>query len=92
MSIGHTRALVEAALDGKLDEVPLREDQNFGLMVPTAAPDVPKEILDPESTWADKAAYRQKAEELAGRFHENFAQFEGEAPPEVRAAGPKAGR
>jgi phosphoenolpyruvate carboxykinase (ATP) len=92
MSIAHTRALVEAALDGKLDDVPLREDPNFGLMVPTAAPGVPAEILDPESTWADKAAYRQKAEELAGRFHENFKQFEGEAPPEVCAAGPKAGR
>jgi len=92
MSIAHTRALVEAALDGKLEDAPLREDPNFGLMVPTAAPGVPKEILDPESTWADKAAYQQKARELAGRFHENFKQFEGEAPPEVCAAGPKAGR
>jgi phosphoenolpyruvate carboxykinase (ATP) len=92
ISIAHTRALVEAALDGKLDDAPLREDPNFGLMVPTAAPEVPKEILDPESTWADKAAYQQKARELAGRFHENFRQFEGEAPPEVCAAGPKAGR
>lgn len=92
MSIAHTRALVEACVNGKLDDVPLREDPNFGLMVPTAAPEVPVEILDPESTWDDKAAYRQKAEELAGRFHENFTQFEGEAPPEVCAAGPKAGR
>ena len=75
-----------------LYDVPLREDPNFGLMVPTAAPGVPAEILDPESTWADKAAYRQKAAELAGRFHENFRQFEGDAPPEVCAAGPTAGR
>ena len=92
MSIAHTRALVEAALDGKLDEVPLREDLSFGLMVPTSAPGVPPEVLDPESTWADRVAYRRKAEELAGRFHENFQQFEDEAPPEVCAAGPKAGR
>ena len=92
MSIAYTRAMVEAALNGDLDDVPLREDRNFGLMTPTAAPEVPAEILDPEGTWADKAAYQRKAEELAGRFHENFQQFETEAPPEVCAAGPKAGR
>jgi phosphoenolpyruvate carboxykinase (ATP) len=92
ISIAHTRAMIDAALNGKLDGVPLREDRNFGLQTVTSCPEVPSQVLDPESTWADKAAYRRKAEELARRFQENFVQFESEAPPEVRAAGPKAGR
>jgi phosphoenolpyruvate carboxykinase (ATP) len=92
ISIAHTRAIIEAALSGKLQDVPLREDANFGLATPTSCPGVPNEILDPEHTWSDKDAYRSKAEELANRFHENFAQFEAEAPPEVRSAGPKTGR
>jgi phosphoenolpyruvate carboxykinase (ATP) len=92
IAIGHTRAMVNAALAGELDDVPVREDTNFGLRVPTACPGVPSEVLDPESNWSDNAAYRQKALELAGRFHENFQQFEGEAPKEVQEAGPLVGR
>jgi phosphoenolpyruvate carboxykinase (ATP) len=92
ISIGHTRAIVNAALDGRLDNVATREDENFGLLVPTTCPDVPAEVLNPEGTWSDKNAYRDKAMDLAGRFHENFKQFSEEAPPEVQVAGPKVGR
>jgi phosphoenolpyruvate carboxykinase (ATP) len=92
ISIAYTRAIVEAALTGKLDDVPLRDDETFGLRIPTECPGVPSEVLDPESTWSDGSAYRAKAHELAGLFHENFKQFEGEAPEEVVAAGPLVGR
>jgi phosphoenolpyruvate carboxykinase (ATP) len=92
MSIAHTRAMVNAALAGRLDDVPTRVDPNFGLEVPTTCPDVPPEVLDPEQTWSDKGAYQSKARELAGRFHQNFKQFEEDAPPEVVAVGPKVGR
>jgi phosphoenolpyruvate carboxykinase (ATP) len=92
MAIAHTRAMVNAALAGRLDDVPTRVDPNFGLEVPTTCPDVPPEVLDPGQTWSDKGAYQSKARELAGRFHQNFKQFEDEAPPEVAAAGPKVGR
>jgi phosphoenolpyruvate carboxykinase (ATP) len=89
ISIKHTRAMVNAALEGKLDDVPTREDPTFGLQVPTTCPGVPSEVLDPEGSWADKAAYAAKIKDLAERFRENFKQFEDEAPAEVKAAGPK---
>ena len=43
-------------------------------------------------TWADGAAYDAKATQLASEFHANFEQFAEDAPDEVAAAGPKAGR
>lgn len=88
MSLPHTRAMVNAALSRKLDKVPYEKDPIFGLNVPQACPDVPPEILNPRNTWKDKNAYDSKARELANRFHENFAQFEKDVPPEVIKAGP----
>jgi len=92
ISIAYTRAIVDATLTGKLDDVPLREDETFGLRIPTECPGIPSEVLDPQSTWSDGSAYRTKAHELAHLFHENFKQFEGQTPEEVVAAGPVAGR
>jgi phosphoenolpyruvate carboxykinase (ATP) len=91
MSIQHTRTLLNAALDGKLDSVRFVKDPIFGFDVPTDAPGVPASVLKPRETWADKAAYDEKAKHLARLFAENFKQFADQASPEVLAAGPKAG-
>ena len=91
MSIQHTRALLNAALDGKLDGVKFVEDPIFGIEVPTDAPGVPAQVLNPRETWPDKAAYDEKARQLAKLFAENFEQFADQASPEVLAAGPKVG-
>jgi len=92
MPIGHTRAMVNAALEGRLDDVPTSEHPVFGLQVPSSCPDVPPEVLDARGTWTDTAAYDAKATQLASEFHANFEQFAEDAPDEVAAAGPKAGR
>jgi phosphoenolpyruvate carboxykinase (ATP) len=63
----------------------------FGFDVPGECPGVPKEILVPRDTWADKAAYDAAAGKLAGLFRENFKTYEGGVNSEVRAAGPVAG-
>src|ERR1700682_794369 len=91
MSIQHTRALLNAALDGKLDKVNFAKDPIFGFEVPTDAPGVPTQVLNPRDTWADKAAYDEKARYLARLFIDNFKQFADQASPEVLAAAPKAG-
>ena len=91
MDIDHTRAILNAALDGALDDVPLRTDPIFGLHVPTRCPGVPDDILDPATTWPDQAAYRAKAEELAKSFHANFAQFADAVSDEICQAAPPAG-
>jgi phosphoenolpyruvate carboxykinase (ATP) len=89
MKIAYTRAMVRAALNGDLDNVPTENDPIFGLPMPTACPGVPAEVLNPRNTWADKDAYDKKARELAALFVKNFKQFESQAKPEVIAAGPK---
>jgi len=86
MSLKHTRALVNAALDGRLDRVKFVTEPAFGLSIPVRCPDVPAEILNPRNAWADKAAYDRQAANLAARFEKNFKQFD--APEAVRAAGP----
>jgi len=90
MSLKHTRAIVHAALDGRLAKAEYVTEDAFGLSIPTSCPDVPGELLHPRNAWADKQAYDEQARMLAGKFEENFAQFD--APEEVRAAGPKARR
>ncbi len=90
ISLPYTRAMVRAALAGDLDDVPLRTDPYFGLQIPERCPGVPDEVLDPRQTWADKEAYDRQARMLADLFRENFATYEGEVTPEVRAAGPPA--
>jgi phosphoenolpyruvate carboxykinase (ATP) len=89
ISIKHTRNLLDAALDGKLDKVKYRKDKIFGFDVPLSCPDVPAEILEPSNLWGDKKEYWKKYDALAARFIENFKLFEKETPQDVINAGPK---
>jgi phosphoenolpyruvate carboxykinase (ATP) len=74
ISIGHTRALLNAALNGDLDAGKVEYDVHpiFNLKMPRSCPGVPAEILDPRNTWSDKAAYDQQATRLRDMFRENF--------------------
>ena len=90
MPIKVTRALLNAALDGSLNNAQFRTDPNFGFQVPVSVPGVDPVILNPRETWADKAAYDAKAKALVGMFVANFAQFEEHVDPGVREAAPKA--
>ena len=81
--------MVRAALDGRLDRIPTVTDPIFGVEVPTSCPDVPGQVLQPRSTWADGTAYDRQAAALARMFAENFAAYADEVPESVRMAGPK---
>ncbi|MBI5032237.1 MAG: phosphoenolpyruvate carboxykinase (ATP) [Chloroflexi bacterium] len=89
ISIKYTRALLNAALSGKLLDVEYKTDPLFCFQVPKTCPDVPDDVLDPASSWANKNAYMQRYRALAGRFIDNFKKFEEGTPPEIIAAGPK---
>ena len=89
MKISYTRAMINAALEGKLENVRYETDPVMGLQVPLECPGVPSEMLKPRNTWRDVRAYDAKANELAARFEENFSQFQTDVPEEVRAAGPR---
>ncbi|WP_324807704.1 phosphoenolpyruvate carboxykinase [Sphingomonas sp. LY29] len=89
MPIKATRALLNAALDGSLNKAEFRKDPNFGFEVPVAVPGVDSDILDPRSTWADKAEYDATAAKLVDLFVDNFAEFDAHVEEGVRQAGPK---
>ncbi|MEO5895721.1 MAG: phosphoenolpyruvate carboxykinase [Vicinamibacterales bacterium] len=89
MKIAHTRAMIDAALSGALDNVSYTVDPVFNLEVPQSVPGVPQEVLNPRNTWTDSAAYDAQARKLAAMFVDNFKTFETDASPEVKAAGPK---
>lgn len=90
MDLKHTRAMVSAALDGKLDGVEWEVDPIFMVAIPKECPGVPTEILNPINTWADKDAYYAQAKKLAKLFAKNAAKFEGEMSADILNAGPKA--
>ncbi|WP_206367509.1 phosphoenolpyruvate carboxykinase [Sphingomonas sp. HDW15A] len=89
MPIKATRALLNAALDGSLNQVEFRKDANFGFEVPVEVPGVDTAILDPRSTWADKDEYDRTAAKLVDLFVENFAEFAPHVEEGVRQAGPQ---
>jgi phosphoenolpyruvate carboxykinase (ATP) len=89
MDLGHTRAIINAILDGLLADVPTRVDPVFGLHVPESVPGVPAEILNPRQTWSSASDYDQAAQKLAGLFVENFKKYADEVDPEVLSAQPK---
>ena len=89
MPIKATRALLAAALDGSLHDAEFRTDANFGFAVPVAVDGVDRPILDPRSTWADKAAYDAQARKLVGMFIDNFAKFENHVDATVKDAAPR---
>ena len=88
MKLGYTRAMLAAALEGRLDDAPHTVDPVFGLQVPSRVPGVPDEVLLPRGTWADGSQYDAAAAELAAMFKSNFERFAGGASAAVRAAGP----
>ncbi len=85
----YTRAMVKAVLTHQLDDVPFHPEEFFGLWIPERCPGVPDEVLQPEKTWHDPAAYRAAAVNLVARFERNFAQFSSEVTPLVAASGPR---
>jgi phosphoenolpyruvate carboxykinase (ATP) len=88
MPIKATRALLNAALDGSLNEAEFREDPNFGFEVPISVPGVDDKLLDPRGAWTDSAEYDRTAQELVRKFIENFAEFEAHVDEGVRKAAP----
>ncbi len=89
MSLPYTRAMVDAAVEGKLDRVPVKPHPVFQVLVPTEVPGVPPELLDARSQWQDGASYDGAAEDLSARFRKNFEKF-GAVEEEILEAAPLA--
>ena len=75
MKIEHTRAMVNAILDGSLAKIPTEADPVFGIQVPIHCPGVPTEILKQKDSWKNPEDYDIQANKLVSMFKDNFAQF-----------------
>jgi phosphoenolpyruvate carboxykinase (ATP) len=89
MKLSYTRAMVRAALAGRLDDASVMTDPIFGLSVPRSVDGVPDSVLDARGTWHDGAAYDAQAKKLAGMFRENIKKFGSAVSAGILAAGPK---
>ena len=87
--ISWTRNLLNAAINGNLDNVVFVKDERFGFEIPTTCEGVPDHILQPRETWDDGTRYDNVANLLAQMFIENFHQYADGCSEEVIAAGPK---
>lgn len=90
ISIKDTRGIIDAILNGSINEAPTKTIPYFNLTVPTSLPGVDPKILDPRDTYQNVAQWDEKAKDLAGRFIKNFNKFTGNAAGKALvAAGPK---
>ncbi|HUA83297.1 MAG TPA: phosphoenolpyruvate carboxykinase (ATP) [Bryobacteraceae bacterium] len=87
MSLKYTRAMVNAAVAGELDGVPVAPHPVFRVLVPNSVPGVPPELLDARGQWKDRVAYDRAAEDLSARFKRNFEKF-GRVAEEIMEAAP----
>src|SRR5690606_1710751 len=88
MKLSFTRAMITAALTGKLDKVSYHRHEVFGMQIPEQVPGVPSEVLNPRNTWADADAYDAKANFLAGLFIKNFEKYASGVTQEIKDAAP----
>ena len=89
MSIGATRACIDAILDGTIKNAKFVKDPVFGFEIPTALPGVPSDVLNPRNAWADKAAYDKQRGELAKMFIKNYSKYQGPGMTDFSSHGPK---
>jgi len=89
MKIEFTRTMLNAAINGELDNVETFVDEFFGLRIPKNINGIPSEILNPRNTWKDKNKYDDTAKKLVNMFHENFKNFENEVDENIKKSGPR---
>ena len=88
ISLKYTRRMVNAALDGELKNAIYATEPYFGLAVPQAIEGVPTDLLHPQSSWDDDAAYDERALKMIEMFRNNFEKFADATSADVLNGGP----
>jgi phosphoenolpyruvate carboxykinase (ATP) len=88
IKLSYTRALITAALEGKLNKVEYGETPFFKLRFPKECAGVPAEILEPRNAWKDKDAFDNTAAKLAEQFNKNFQQYASGVSQDILNAAP----
>tara|TARA_R110002073_G_scaffold36324_2_gene105745 strand:+ start:502 stop:2127 length:1626 start_codon:yes stop_codon:yes gene_type:complete len=91
ISIRATRAIIDAILNGAIEQAAFSTLPIFNLEIPRSLADMDESLLDPRETYTEALHWREKALSLAEKFVANFEQFtdtaEGAA---LGSAGPSA--
>lgn len=88
LKLSYTRALINAALSGELENASYTPQEIFGFMMPDRCEGVPADILNPRNTWQNKQAYDEKAAALAKEFIKNFEKYGSCVNVEILSAAP----
>jgi phosphoenolpyruvate carboxykinase (ATP) len=88
MHLPYTRAMIKAALEGEITRGSFNREPFFNLEIPAECTGVPKELLDPQQTWQDRAAYATQATNLITQFVETMEQYRDQVPDAVMDSGP----
>jgi phosphoenolpyruvate carboxykinase (ATP) len=91
IKLAFTRAMISAALEGRLAGVAFHKHPVFGIEIPLTCSGVPERMLNPRNTWTDKSAYDAAANRLAQQFVQNFKKYANGVSVEILAAGPVVG-
>lgn len=75
IKLAYTRAIIDAILDGRIEDSGFDVFPIFNFQIPKKIPHVDSNILNPKQTWSDAAAYDAMAKKLASQFNENFKRF-----------------
>lgn len=70
-----TRQIIRSIQANNLNDAQTEADPVFGLRIPLEIEGVDREMLQPQKTWENQAAYEPKAKELAESFHKQMQNF-----------------
>ncbi len=90
ISLKDTRAIIDAIIDGSIDNAEQIHIPILNLNVPVKLNKVSEGILDPRQTYANPKDWEMKARDLAKRYVDNFAQYlDNEDVRKLVSAGPQ---
>lgn len=81
-----TRSIVQAVLEGNLDDAPMEILPGFNFAIPTQVTGVDNKLLNPQKSWKNTSDYVAQSNHLIRQFNENFKKFD--VPTSIRNAGP----
>jgi len=86
-SLPKTRKILDAILNGDIDNVEFDKDLYFGFQIPTFLSDIESDLLNPLKAWSDLEEYHRSAGELVKKFQKNYEQYDL-GDDTIRNAGP----
>ena len=75
-SLPKTREIINAILDGEIEEAEFETDVYFRFQIPTSLGDIDSKLLNPMRAWNDPDHYRTTAEDLVKKFQKNYQQYD----------------